>query len=250
MELSDLTEKIIGCAFRVYNIMGSGFLESVYHKSLHIELEKSGLASEVHKPIKVYYDKQPVGDFIADIIVNNSVVVELKAIQNLNKALSESQIQKKAALQIDKQKATLDVKLKALNSDKIQQNEVLKQQVAEQAKVNKQLAREELKLVTVYEKEAATLNKLRKKLKDLVLTEGESSKKTKDLAKQVGKLDAKLKKADAAAGQFQRNVGNYPKALKGAIGSLKNFAGALGLVGGVQLLTRTITSSFNTIKAA
>jgi GxxExxY protein len=86
MELSDLTEKIIGSAFRVYNTMGSGFLESVYHKSLHIELEKSGLMSEVHKPIKVYYDKQPVGDFIADIIVNQLVVVELKAIQNLNKA--------------------------------------------------------------------------------------------------------------------------------------------------------------------
>jgi GxxExxY protein len=86
MELSDLTEKIIGCAFRVYNTLGSGFLESVYHKSLHIELEKSGLVSEVQKPVKVYYDKQPVGDFIADIIVNQLVVVELKAIQKLNKA--------------------------------------------------------------------------------------------------------------------------------------------------------------------
>jgi GxxExxY protein len=58
----------------------------VYHKSLHIELEKSGLSSEVQKPIKVYYDDQPVGDFIADIIVNQLVVVELKAIQSLNKA--------------------------------------------------------------------------------------------------------------------------------------------------------------------
>ena len=85
MELSDLTEKIIGCAFKVYNTLGSGFLESVYHKSLHIELEKSGLASEVQKPIKVYYDDQPVGDFFADIIVNELVVVELKAIQKLNK---------------------------------------------------------------------------------------------------------------------------------------------------------------------
>ena len=85
MEFSDLTEKIIGCAFRVYNTMGSGFLESVYHKSLNIELEKSGLVSEVQKPIKVYYDNQPVGEFIADIIVNNAVVVELKAIQKLNK---------------------------------------------------------------------------------------------------------------------------------------------------------------------
>jgi GxxExxY protein len=62
MELSDLTEKIIGCAFRVYNTLGSGFLESVYHKSLNIELEKSGLVSEVQKPIKVYYDNQLVGD--------------------------------------------------------------------------------------------------------------------------------------------------------------------------------------------
>jgi GxxExxY protein len=85
MEFSDLTEKIIGCAFRVYNTMGSGFLESVYHKSLNIELEKSGLVSEIQKPIKVYYDNQPVGEFIADIIVNNAVVVELKAIQKLNK---------------------------------------------------------------------------------------------------------------------------------------------------------------------
>ena len=85
MELSDLTEKIIGCAFKVYNTLGSGFLESVYHKSLHIELEKSGLASEVQKPIKVYYDDQPVGDFFADIIVNELVVVELKAIQKINK---------------------------------------------------------------------------------------------------------------------------------------------------------------------
>jgi GxxExxY protein len=85
MELADLTEKIIGCAFRVYNTMGSGFLESVYHKSLHIELEKSGLESEIHKAIKVFYDKHPVGDFVADIIVNQQVVVELKALQSLNK---------------------------------------------------------------------------------------------------------------------------------------------------------------------
>jgi len=48
-------------------------------------LDKSGLVSEVQKPVKVYYDNQQVGEFIADIIVNNSVVVELKAIQKLNK---------------------------------------------------------------------------------------------------------------------------------------------------------------------
>ena len=65
--------------------MASGFLESVYHKSLHIELEKSGQVFEVQKPVKVYYDDQPIGDFFADIIVSQLVVVELKAIQKLNK---------------------------------------------------------------------------------------------------------------------------------------------------------------------
>jgi len=131
-----------------------------------------------------------------------------KGIQNLNKALSESTKQKQAAITIDKQKAALDVKLKALNSDRIQQNEELKLQISQQAKANKNLAKEKLGLVGAYEKESKLLIKLRKELKDLVLTEGEGSKKTKDLAKQVAKLDSKLKKADAAAGQFQRNVGN------------------------------------------
>ena len=65
--------------------MASGFLESVYHKSLHIELEKSGQVFEVQKPVKEYYDDQPIGDFFADIIVSQLVVVELKAIQKLNK---------------------------------------------------------------------------------------------------------------------------------------------------------------------
>ena len=171
-----------------------------------------------------------------------------KGIRDLNQALSESEKKKAAALKIDKERARLEVKLKALNSDKIQQNEQLKVLASEQAKNNKQLARETLGLVGAYERESKLLIKLRKELKDLIITEGEGSKKTKELAQRVTELDGRLKKADAAAGQFQRNVGNYPTALKGAIGSLKKLAGALGIFGGIQLAIRGIRNMFNVVK--
>ena len=83
VDSSDLTEKIIGCAYRVYNTMGSGFLESVYEKCLAIELEMAGLEAEFQKPIDVFYTSQQVGNFIADIFVENQVIVELKAVRRL-----------------------------------------------------------------------------------------------------------------------------------------------------------------------
>lgn len=86
MEHQDLTEKIIACAYHVYNKMGSGFLESVYEKCLIIELRKNGLVVEGQKAIQVFYDEELVGDFIADIIVNNIIILELKAIKQLAKA--------------------------------------------------------------------------------------------------------------------------------------------------------------------
>ena len=85
MELNKITEKIIGCAFRVYNKMGFGFLESVYKNAMMIELSKTGMNAEVEKPIKVYYDNQVVGEFYIDLFVNDSIVVELKSVQNLAK---------------------------------------------------------------------------------------------------------------------------------------------------------------------
>ena len=80
---SDLTEKVIGCAYRVYNTMGSGFLESVYEKCLAIELEIAGLKAEFQKPINVFYASQQVGNFTADIFIENQVIVELKAVRRL-----------------------------------------------------------------------------------------------------------------------------------------------------------------------
>ena len=85
MEHKEITEKIIGCAYKVYNQMGSGFLESVYEKCMMIELKGLGLDAEAQKPIKVYYDDVIVGEFMADIIVNGSIILELKAIRKINK---------------------------------------------------------------------------------------------------------------------------------------------------------------------
>ena len=81
---SDITEKIIQCFYTVYNSLGNGFLEKVYEKALSIELRRAGLQIEVQCPIKVYYQNEIVGEYFADIIVNDSVIVELKAIDSLN----------------------------------------------------------------------------------------------------------------------------------------------------------------------
>jgi len=74
----ELTERIIACAMKVSNTLGVGFLEKVYENALLVELARSGLVVEQQKPIKVSYEGVIVGDFAADIIVNGSVVLELK----------------------------------------------------------------------------------------------------------------------------------------------------------------------------
>jgi len=86
MEYKNLTEKIIGCAYRVYNRMGFGFLESVYEKCMLIELRKAGLDAEPQKPVRVQYDGEVVGDFVVDILVNDTVILELKSVRKLIEA--------------------------------------------------------------------------------------------------------------------------------------------------------------------
>ncbi len=78
-----MTEKIIGCAYRVYNKRGFGFLESVYEKCMLIELRKAGLNAESQKPITVYYEEEIVGEFVADIIVNDTIILELKSVRQI-----------------------------------------------------------------------------------------------------------------------------------------------------------------------
>ena len=86
MKHRDLTAKIIECAYRVHNTLGFGFLESVYQNALLIELEKNGLQARKEVPIKVFYDEKIVGDYVADIIVEDKVIIELKSVKDLHPA--------------------------------------------------------------------------------------------------------------------------------------------------------------------
>lgn len=80
---SEVIELIIKCFYTVYNELGFGFLEKVYQNSLLIELRKAGLSCEAQKQIKVFYQEIIVGEYFADIIVNDCVIVELKAAEGL-----------------------------------------------------------------------------------------------------------------------------------------------------------------------
>ena len=83
-EADGLTERIVGCAFTVSNALGAGFLEKVYENALAHELRKAGLQVEQQKPIGVVYDNVLVGDYIADLIINGEVILELKAAKALD----------------------------------------------------------------------------------------------------------------------------------------------------------------------
>jgi GxxExxY protein len=79
----ELTSNIISCFYKVYNTLGFGFLEKIYENALLFELSKSGLFVERQKPIKVYYEDKLVGEYFADLIVEDKVIIELKAVDAL-----------------------------------------------------------------------------------------------------------------------------------------------------------------------
>jgi GxxExxY protein len=85
MEYEELTKQIIGCSYQVYNTLGSGFMESVYERSLLIELRSAGLIAQPQVGLEVLYRESSVGQFFADIIVEDKVIVELKAVEQLAK---------------------------------------------------------------------------------------------------------------------------------------------------------------------
>jgi GxxExxY protein len=76
MNEEDLTQKIIGCAYKVHNALGPGFLEKVYENALRIELEKLGLRVKQQEPINVSYEGQVVGEYYADLWVEEQLVIE------------------------------------------------------------------------------------------------------------------------------------------------------------------------------
>jgi len=86
MDHRDTTEMIIGCAYTVYNRMGYRFLESVYEKCMLIELKQQGIQALSQASINVHYEGKIVGEFFADLFVENSVIVELKSVRRVIQA--------------------------------------------------------------------------------------------------------------------------------------------------------------------
>jgi GxxExxY protein len=81
----DLTDRILGAAVRVHTELGPGFLESLYEEALAVELRHLNLQFERQKPVPVFYRGQPIGEHRVDLLVEHTVVVELKAIATLEK---------------------------------------------------------------------------------------------------------------------------------------------------------------------
>lgn len=79
----ELTEKVIGCAYKVYNTMGFGYEESIYEKCLMIEFRKAGIKALEQVPIDVHYEGELVGQFRADVLVEGEVIVELKSVRTM-----------------------------------------------------------------------------------------------------------------------------------------------------------------------
>jgi len=87
----ELTEKILGAAFKVQNTLGCGFLEKVYENAMVVELSRAGISVEQQKPMQVRYQGAIVGEYQADLVVDSRVMVELKAVSKLD-SIHEAQL--------------------------------------------------------------------------------------------------------------------------------------------------------------
>jgi GxxExxY protein len=83
MENQEFTHAVIGAAFAVHKVLGFGFVEKVYENALTLELRKRGMDVQQQYPISVYYDDEIVGDFKADLMVNQTLLVEIKSVTKI-----------------------------------------------------------------------------------------------------------------------------------------------------------------------
>ena len=91
MDINEITYEINGAVFEVNKVLGPGFLEKVYQNALMVELKNRGLKAESQVPINVFYKENVVGEYIADILVEDKVIVELKTVEKLDK-IHEAQL--------------------------------------------------------------------------------------------------------------------------------------------------------------
>ena len=101
MTLDETSDRVIACCFEVHNRLGAGFLERVYENSLMRELAKSGLNARQQVPIAVRYDDVIVGEYFADIVVDDRLICELKAGESLSKVHEVQLVNYLAATRFD-----------------------------------------------------------------------------------------------------------------------------------------------------
>src|SRR5262245_41522639 len=101
MDVNDLTYAVIGFAFKIHKTLGAGFIESVYENSLKIELGKIGISVPKKAELDVFYEGQIVGHFVPDIWIRDTLIVEVKAVQALNKAHEVQLVNYLTATEID-----------------------------------------------------------------------------------------------------------------------------------------------------
>ncbi|HJT65936.1 MAG TPA: GxxExxY protein [Pyrinomonadaceae bacterium] len=85
MEINNLTGVVIGCAYKVHNVLGPGFLEKIYENALKIELNKLGIDVQQQKELPVWYEGMRVGLYYPDLWIDRRLIIEIKAVQNLSK---------------------------------------------------------------------------------------------------------------------------------------------------------------------
>ncbi len=158
-------------------------------------------------------------------------------VDKINKAFDQKVV-------IDKERLKLEQRLSVARSERGKDNAKLRAELLEQNKANREAAKDALGLNGAYAQQSKRLIKLRKELKDVLTTEKTASKATRNLAKEVERLDRDLKEVDASAGQFQRNVVNYPETLSGATKAiLATTAAAVGLKGGLDGVSEAVAST-------
>ncbi len=101
MEINDLTHSIIGCAYKVHNVLGAGFLEKVYENALKIELDKLGIDARQQDELPVWYEGHTVGIYYPDLWIDKQLIIEVKAVQNLAKEHELKLVHYLAATRID-----------------------------------------------------------------------------------------------------------------------------------------------------
>jgi GxxExxY protein len=85
MKYEEITEKIIKIFYKIYNTLGYGFLEKVYEKAMSIELKQAHINFQNQYPINIYYDGEIIGEYIADFIIEDKIILEIKAIKIISK---------------------------------------------------------------------------------------------------------------------------------------------------------------------